>query len=116
MVNGINTYNQVHGLTEQEESAILAYLQGAVYCWCKNVGTDKWFAARDFLGGENFDWKKTPMEALFNLYQQGDKSRDAYAIEQAGKAAGWLLLRVLVEDQRVFDTREGYTREYCWKQ
>lgn len=92
------------------------YLQVAVYCWCKNVkGEKEWFAARDFLGGENFYWEGTPMMALYEYYKKINPDNYAKAQDEAGKAAGWLLKQVLLEDRRTFETRKGYrTREYRW--
>lgn len=114
MINGIDTYKSVNGFSTQELQMMEAFLQGAVYCWCKNVGSDNWFAARDILGGKNYYWQGTPLYRLYEYYLAGDNSMNEYAIEEAGKAAGRLLKKVLIEDKRIFNTREGYTREYCW--
>lgn len=95
----------VNGISEEQEQRIIDFLQGAVYCWCKNR-KDEWFAARDLLGGENFHWQGTPMFALY------EKSND---IEQAGKDAGWLLKKVIYNDKRKFlDKKEGLVRQYLW--
>ena len=113
MINGITTIKGVNGLPDAQKELIKAYLQGAVYCWCKNR-MGEWFAARDLFGGENFFWQGTPLMALYQLYHNVDVADDAYAVEEAGKAVGRLLKEVLYEDKRTFDTREGYTREYLW--
>ncbi len=95
----------VNGLLKEQEQSIRDFLQGAVYCWCKNR-KEEWFAARDLLGGENYHWQGTPMFALY------EKSHDE---EQAGKDAGWLLKSVIKEDKRTFKTKkEGLVRQYCW--
>lgn len=40
---------------------------------------------------------------------------DVYSVRQAGRAAGHLLKRVLIEDtKRIYETRQGFTREYRW--
>lgn len=114
MINGIDTYKGVNGFSTQELQMMEAFLQGAVYCWCKNVGSGNWFAARDLLGGENYYWQGTPLCRLYEYYLAGDDTMNEYAIEEAGKAAGRLLKKVLIEDKRIFKTREGYTREYYW--
>ena len=44
-----------------------AFLQGAVYCWCKNR-KDEWFAARDLLGGDNYYWQSSPLMPLYDYY------------------------------------------------
>ena len=56
----------VHGITEEQKTLIKAFLQGAVYSWVKNRLGEQ-FAARDLVGGENFEWEGTP---LFPLYQK----------------------------------------------
>lgn len=96
---------EVYGISEGQKQGIIDFLQGAVYCWCKNR-KDEWFAARDLLGGDNFYWQGTPMYALF------EKSED---VEQAGKDAGWLLKKVINKDKRTFEsTKTGLVRQYRW--
>jgi hypothetical protein len=41
----------VSGISDEEKQRILDFLQGAVYCWCKNR-KDEWFSLRDLMGGE----------------------------------------------------------------
>lgn len=112
MIIGINSYNRVNGI-EDKVVKIQAFLQKSVNCWCINH-KDAWFAARDLVGGENHDWHDTPLDDLFCYYQGGDPSKDGYAFSEAGKAVGRLLKGILVEDKRIFESREGYTREYRW--
>lgn len=96
---------EVNGISEEQKKRILDFLQGAVYCWCKNR-KDEWFAARDLLGGENYFWQGTPLLALY------EKTKD---VKQAGKDAGWLLKKVICEDKRSFQTKkEGLVRQYRW--
>ena len=59
--------NNVKILTEKEEGKIKDFLQGAIYSWCKNR-PDEWFAVKDLLGGENSDWRKTPLIVLYDKY------------------------------------------------
>src|SRR5207245_9960491 len=103
---------EVSGLTDDEKDRIADFLQGAVYCWCKNR-PDEWFSLRDLMGGENYYWEGTP---LIRVYE---KHRDAGAhnpVKEAGKDGGWLLKKVLVNDPRTFDTREApFIREYRWR-
>lgn len=57
----------VTGITPGDTQAIYHFLQGAMYCWCKNR-KDEWFSLRDLMGKENFDWDGTPMFALYNKH------------------------------------------------
>lgn len=108
----------VNGVEKETINKVKAYLQGAVYCWCKNVkntnGENEWFAARDFLGGENFYREDTPMMALYEHYKEEYSDGD-YAQKEAGKAAGRILKQLLFDDRRTFETRKGFMkREYRW--
>lgn len=96
--------NNVHGISDEQRQRIMDFLRNAVYCWCDN-NKDQWFAARDLLGGENKDWRDTPMFALY------EKSRNE---RQAGRDAGNLLKRVLSNDSRRFETDRGRVRRYRW--
>lgn len=113
MIKGETTYQNVHGFDEEKDlKPMCFYLLGAVQSWCRDR-KEQWFAARDLLGGANYYWQGTPLYPLFTYYQQfGD---DDYAVTQAGRAAGRLLKRVLIEDEkRTYETRQRYTREYRW--
>jgi hypothetical protein len=103
----------VHGITPDEKQRIIDFLQGAVYCWCKNK-PDLWFSMRDLMGGDNYYWDGTP---LFILYQKHiAKGKDSEsAVRDAGIDSGWLLKRVLNDDLRKFDTRnEELINKYLW--
>lgn len=113
MINGFDKYENVTGFTENEINEMCIFLQGAVYCWCKNR-KDEWFAARDLLGGDNFNWEGTPLYRLFRYYLGDNNDNYDYAVAEAGKAAGRLLKRVLHDDRRIFDTEDGYARKYRW--
>ena len=113
MVIGLKTYRGVNGFSERELNLMRAFLQGAVYCWCKNR-KDEWFAARDLLGGDNYYWQGTPLMPLYDYYLKGNEDNHDYAVEEAGKAAGRLLKEVLINDKRTFETEGGYTRRYKW--
>lgn len=103
----------VHGITDTEKTAIMAFMQGAVYCWVKNR-KDEWFAARDLVGGENNEWEGTPLCVLYHKHINTGKDSDL-AIESAGKDLGWLLKTVLSEDKRTFEVDKlGLVRGYRW--
>lgn len=103
----------VHGITTPQRREIRSFLQGAVYCWCKNNRTQP-FAARDLVGGDNNDWRGTPLMVLYEFYLGGDARNHEYAVAEAGKALGRLLYDVIARDRRIFETQEGYTRTYLW--
>ena len=115
MVIGLITYKNVNGFDERQLMLMKAFLQGAVYCWCKNR-KNEWFAARDLLGGDNYYWQGPPLLALFEHYRAGREDQDSiqYAIEEAGKATGRLLKEVLINDKRTFETQSGYACTYRW--
>ena len=58
----------VNGISEQESQRIKDFLQGAVYCWCKNKKGD-WFSLRDLMGGDNFYWEDTPLIPLYEKHK-----------------------------------------------
>lgn len=113
MIIGIENYNKVHGFRDIQILEMKAFIQGAVYCWCKNR-PDEWFAARDLFGGENYFWDGTPLLPLYEYYLGGDKGNNDHAVDEAGKAVGRLLKAVLCEDKREFEYRDAYTKEYKW--
>lgn len=102
--------NPVAKISSCEEESILSFIQGAVCCYCKNVD-DEWFSGRILFGGVNGDWTGTPLQKLFDWHNaNGSKDPD----EMAGHDLGWLLLKVLDADKRVFEHKSGYTAEYRW--
>ena len=66
---------EVNGISKEQKKRILDFLQGTVYCWCKNR-KDEWFTARDLLGGENYFWQGTP---LFVLYEKTMETKSKLA-------------------------------------
>jgi len=103
----------VHGISEEQKRLIKAYLQGAVYSWIKNRMGEQ-FAARDLVGGENYEWGGTPLYPLFQKHIDSGKGTDE-AVEAAGKDVGWLMKAVLSEDKRRYEVgRSGLTAGYRW--
>lgn len=109
ILNFDDKIRNVYGLTEEEERGIKHYLKGMVYCWC-NKCRDEWFSLRDLVGGDSYYWQGTPMFVLFEKYSLN--FADEQAVNMAGKDVGWMLMKILEEDNRKFETRKGYTREY----
>ena len=103
----------VTGITEFEESAIRAFLQGAVYAHVKDHGREP-FAARDLVGGVNFDWDGTPLLPLYEKHVNQGKTNPE-AIEAAGRDVGWLLKSVLAQDKRTFvPSKAALVSHYEW--
>ena len=104
---------EVRGITDEQPELIKAYLQGAVYSWVKNRSGEQ-FAARDLVGGENYEWQGTPLIVLYEKHIALGKASDA-AVDDAAKDLGWLLKAVLNEDKRHFEIgRSGLTAGYRW--
>ncbi len=104
----------VTGIDERQRNTIFCFLQGAVYCWCKNR-PNEWFAMRDLMGGDNYYWEGTPLLSLYQKHYDilGKASEDA--VTAAAKDSGWLLKRVIEDDKRIFHTKkEGLVRMYKW--
>ena len=114
MIIGDNNYREVWCAEEPQKQRMRDYLLGAVQAWCRDRHGE-WFAARDLLGGANYYWQGTPLMPLYDYYLEHSDGDDEYAVREAGRAAGNLLKRVLIEDsKRTYETRQGYTREYRW--
>ncbi len=101
------------GIREENLIAIKSFLQGSVYCWVKNR-KGKLFAARDLVGGDNFDWSGTPLKILYDKHiAKGKNNKDA--IDEAGRDLGWILKLVLHEDKRTFSSSDaGMAKGYKW--
>src|SRR5690349_13674520 len=77
-LSSLSEVRDVTGVTDRDLARIRDFLQGAVYCWCKNRA-DEWFSLRDLMGGENFQWQGTPLLALYEKHQLATD-----AVERAG--------------------------------
>lgn len=108
-LNEKSEIRDVTGISKEEKISIKNFLQGAVYCWCKN-NKDHWFSLRDLMGGDNFHWQGTP---LIKLYEKHKHKEDS--VKSAGIDVGWLLKVVIEEDKRLFETKkESLIRKYRW--
>ena len=113
IVVGNNEIRSVSGISQDEEREIIIFLQGAVYCWCKNR-KDEWFSLRDLMGGENYYWNNTP---LIKLWEKHNKLGKSDPVIDAGKDGGWILKKMIQIDNRNFETKEEeMIRKYRWVQ
>lgn len=113
IVSGNNELREVLGISADEERDIINFLQGAVYCWCKNR-KNEWFSLRDLMGGDNYYWDDTPM---IKLWEKHNNLKKADPVDEAGKDGGWLLKKVVQKDKRKFETKEeDRIRKYRWIQ
>jgi hypothetical protein len=53
-------------LSNDQKLSIKNFIQGSIYCFCKNC-LNRWFAARDLFGGENFYWGRHQVK-LLNIF------------------------------------------------
>lgn len=82
-------------------------------CWVKNRSNEA-FAARDLVGGENYDWNGTPLIVLYekHIYQGKDH---AETVKEEGNDVGWILKLLLHKDKRVFEHCDGgMAQGYRW--
>ena len=91
----------------EDKEKIKIFLQGMVYCWCKNVrdenNSNKWFYARDLVGGDSFSWDDTPLKVINEKYVTRDT---------ASQALGKLLYEVLDEDTKHFEFYKDQDAKY----
>jgi len=113
----------IYSLPETDIPKARAYIQGAVYCWCKNRPNEM-FAVRDLFGGDNTDWGGTPLQGIYNHWRSVYKERHPElnpdelhkkARRQSAVDAGWLTKSVLQDDRREFQSSDaGRAKGYRW--
>lgn len=109
IIKGDNHLRSVSGISRQEESNIIIYLQGAISIQTKKSGAE-WFGLRDLMGGANFDWNNTP---LYPLYLKHLTLKKNNPVKSAGKDCGWLLKKAIILDKRNFETKQFlFNRQY----
>ena len=102
MLNGNNFYEIPSYLNQNELNEVCAYLQGAVYVLCQLKSTEE-FAAKDFVGGTNYHWERTPLYKIYQYYEShGAKNPES----EAAKDVGIILKKVLIDDKRIFEQFE----------
>ncbi len=110
----------ISSLNDSEKQRAKDFLQGLVYCWCKNQPDEK-FAAKDLVGDENKNWKGTPLQQVYDYYLdhykkngKSEKEAEDAAYKQAPKDVGWLLKSMLHADKREFKQIDEWVNSYKW--
>jgi len=109
----IEPFTKIHHVYEVDENlpTMRAFLLGAVRSWTKNRPNET-FALRDLVGGDNWEWRNTPLYPLFQKHERKDKTNEQ-AMSDAAKDAGWLLKSVLNDDDRQYRVVDaGLTNGY----
>ena len=100
--------------TEQIRNEVYAFLQGAVYCWC-NVKKGDEFAFRKLFGDENANWNGTPLQKIYDHFNDGSVP-EKQAYDSARQVAGKMLREVLDGDRRNFtEEHHSLTQNYTWQ-
>ena len=69
----------------------------------------QWFCARDLFGGDNGDWRKTPLQILYERrYKQYENhpDQDKKAYNQAAIDLGNILKRILYKSAKVYEIEQ----------
>ncbi len=123
IINDDQPARAIAPIPEENQAKARAYIQGAVYCWCKNQSGEM-FAVRDLFGGVNTDWGGTPLQVIYNFHYESFKNRNPNlsteeihekAADEAAKDVGRLMKSVLQNDKRNFESSDaGMANGYRW--
>ena len=101
-------------LSEDEKIAIKSFLQGTVFCWCKNCeydyGDQKQFGLNDLVGESTpANWKDTPLLRLYDLYKEHSDYGDRSSLY-----IGKILHELLDSNKRFFHEEQKGVCKYKW--
>ena len=85
-------------LSDEEVNLAKAYILGAVHSRC-TAGGDPRISIRRLFGGDNANWKGTPLQAIYNYYVSVKGYAHEKAADSAAQDVGKLLKTVLYEDK-----------------
>lgn len=109
----------ISSVKDSERKNIIEYLKGLVDEHCQEK-PDEWFATRDLVGGDNSDWRGTPLQQIYenrcDEYKSGGhatEEAEKKAVSQAGKDVGRVLKEMLLMDERIFVKEDGF-RGTCY--
>lgn len=84
------------------------YIKKSIDDYCRNNPRSP-FSVCTLFGGENRDWRETPLQAIYE--KQPSSCKDAK--KQAAIDVGWLLKEVLARDkEHTYKEFNGYTKSY----
>lgn len=97
-------------ISEGDMNCAKTYIMGVVHGFCNN-NENQHFSVQILFGGENKDWRGTPLQVIYEYYaQKGYFDAD----KRAARDVGWLLKTVLQEDKKLlYDEKKEYIKEYC---
>ena len=87
------------------------FIRKKVHEWCDEHPGER-FAARDLFGGENADWRGTPLQAIYKNRLKQQNLTLTKAEKQAGIDVGWLLKQVLSKDAHDFEQYKDRVKHY----
>lgn len=113
IVEGNNKLRNVRGLSPTCKVRAINFIHSLVKIWLIERRPQSTFRAGNLMGRQIFEtWEHTPLNPLFELYFDKEKNNCAYAIRQAGIAAGYLLKQVIAADPHRFRFNRGFKNSY----
>lgn len=104
-------------LTPEQLNDINTCLKTVINTYLNTTGKNNgiWFSLSDLIGGENKFWPN-PIKQVYNVYVAYNENT---AFSNSAKDMGWVLLKILHEDNRNFRTEHRYkkgkyVRAYTW--
>lgn len=97
-------------ISDKEFDLCKTYIQGAVHGVCNN-NKGKHFSVLSLFGGENAMWHDTPLQIIYDYYNN-NKVNNELPAKSAGKDVGRLLKIVLYNDKFNYHEINAFNNEY----
>ena len=110
LVNETYKGKNINSVTESQKKEVKEYLESLVKIWCLTT-PEKSFTCSELLN--NADWEKKPLCYMYDYYKNKGKSDEDAKKTDSGDA-GWLLLEVISEMPRKFETDSTYRKTYTY--
>ena len=94
----------------KSKKEVKEYLESLVKIWCLTT-PEKSFTCSELLN--NADWEKKPLCYMYDYYKKQGES-DEEAKNHDSVDIGWLLLEVISEMPRKFETDSSYRKTYTY--